>query len=297
MNNSFLFDNTHCAALKISPRGIACFSMRVFIVTLCLVLSVFAHADTNNERPYILGVFPHLPPRELEKVFAPIAAAMGKALGHKVLFRSSSTYNKFMVNENKEIYDILFTQPFDYIKVADHYGYLPLATRDEPLATIVVVQKGSLITSLDDLKGKKIALPPKMAAVSILFRVYLKKHGIVPDKDVKLTYHRSHVSCMQQVIIGAADACGTAAPALRYFTSKMKVNLDIIAKTPSIPHTLFAVHPRVPERDRKRLLQTILSWGKTEAGHKLLQRGRLKPFIKITDKDYDIVRQYSKVLE
>lgn len=266
-------------------------------LAFCLIVAVTARADSSAQRPYLMGVFPHLPPRELEKVFAPMAASLSKAVGRKVLFRSSSTYKKFRANEDEQLYDIVFTQPFDYIRIADQHGYLPLATRSEPLATIVVVKKGSPITRIEDLRGKKIALPPRMAAVSYLLRAHLKKHGLIPGKDVQLTYHRSHVSCLQQVLIGIADACGTAAPALRFFKKKMNVELNVIARTTSIPHTLFAVHPHVPAADRQKLLRSILSWGNTKEGRKLLQRGRLKPFTKITDKDYDIVRQYSRVLE
>lgn len=274
------------------------FNSRWLVLPLCVLLSLISTPSlAGAEQPYLLGVFPHLPPRELEKVFAPIAADLSKSVGHKILFRSSSTYKKFRENEDKELYDIVFTQPFDYIRVADQHGYLPLATRSEPLAALIVVKKGSPITHLEDLRGKIVALPPKIAAVSYLISVHLKKHGLIPGKDVRLVYHRSHVSCLQQVIIGAADACGTAAPALRFFNSKMNVQLSVITKTISIPHTLFAVNPHVPSTDRNKLLQAILSWGKTKEGQILLRRGRLRPFIKITDKDYDIVRQYSKELQ
>ena len=127
-----------------------------------------------------------------------------------------------------------------------------------------------------------------------MLRAHLHQNDFTPGEDVQLSYHRSHVSCMQQVIIGASDACGTAAPALRFFMHKMGVEMDIITKTTEIPHTLFAVHPRVPEKDREKLLEKILSWGESEKGRKMLKAGKLKPFIKIEDKDYDIVREMAK---
>jgi phosphonate transport system substrate-binding protein len=298
MNHDFRFGYASGAEPgKILASPIASIRILVALWFILALASFAAHAETAPQKAYVLGVFPHLPPRELEKVFAPIAADLSKAVGRTVLFRSSSTYVKFMGNLDNEDYDIVFVQPFDYVVAADRHGYIPLATRDEPLETLVVVQKGSPITKLEDLRGKKIALPPKVAAVSYLLRAHLQKKGIKPGRDVSLSYHRSHVSCMQQVIIGAADACATAAPALRFFANKMKVEMVIIDRTTSIPHTLFAVHPRVPKADRDRLLQTILSWGQSKQGRQLLQRGRLKPFIRVTDEDYDIVRESSKVLK
>ena len=270
-----------------------CFIYGLLLASLSLI-SVVSWADSEVEKSYALGVFPHLPPRELEKVYAPIAAALGKALGRRVEFRSNSTYERFMENLDQESYDIIFTQPFDYIKAADQYGYIPLATRDEPLSALVVVQQGSQIKSLKDLRGKRVAMPPSVAAVSYLFKAFLEKNHLKPGKDVTLSYHRSHVSCLQQVIIGSADACATAAPAYRYFSHKMNVKLNTIAQTPSIPHTLFAVHPRITAEERKKLLAVILSWKSTEEGQILLKRGKLTPFIEVKDSDYDIVRELSR---
>jgi hypothetical protein len=168
--------------------------------------------DSSRQRKQelILGVFPHLPPSELEKVYAPIAARLSEALGRKVKFSSSSSYRKFMAKLDQQAFDIVMVQPFDYVHIADTFGYLPVATRDEPLATIVVVPESSPLTDLNSLKGRKVALPPKVAAVSRLLEAELKDHGLQPTKDVFLSYHRSHMSCLQQMVIGTVDACATA---------------------------------------------------------------------------------------
>jgi phosphonate transport system substrate-binding protein len=277
--------------------------LRVAVVCFGLVFAFSAPISAMAAEPQAkaedltLAVFPHLPPRELEKVYAPIAARFGAALGKTVHFRSSSSYQKFVDKLDQTEPDIVFVQPFDYVRIADRYGYIPLATRAEPLETIVVVPQDSDMNSLASLKGKQVALPPSVAAVSLLLKAQLNESGMVPGKDVKLSHFRSHVSCMQQVVIGAADACGTAAPALRFFMHKMNTQLKIIAKTRSIPHTLFAVHPRVPEQEREKILQAILALSETEEGRALLKRGKLKPFIPINDSDYDEVRAFKALMK
>jgi phosphonate transport system substrate-binding protein len=263
---------------------------------ILIVLGVLVAGPTLAEIPQpepelTLGVFPHLPPRELEKVYAPIAALLSETLGKKVNFRSSSSYRKFMKKLDQQAFDIVMVQPFDYVRIADRFGYEPIATRDEALATIVVVPLDSALANLEGLKGKKVALPPSVAAVSLLLKAALKEKGLQAD-DVQISYHRSHISCMQQVVIGAVDACGTAAPALRFFTKKMHTKLKIIAETRKIPHTLFAAHPRISVAEREKILQTLQTLHSTEDGRLLLQRGKLKPFIPINDQDYDVVREF-----
>ena len=270
-------------------------SISWYAAIVVLGMSLFATGTTQpraeQKNEYIMGVFPHLPPRELEKVFSPMAADISKAIGKPVIFRTSSTYRKFMEQLDKQVFDIAFVQPFDYVRAADKYGYRPIATRQESLSAIIVTKEESPLKDANSLKNKTIALPPPVAAVSHLIKDYLVSNGLNIDKDVKISHHRSHVSCMQQVLIGLADACGTAAPARRFFQHKMKVTLKVIGESKSIPHTLFSIHPRIPAKERDKILQRILSWGKTASGMQILKRGRLKPLRSIKDEDYNIVRQ------
>jgi len=267
------------------------------ILLLAVLLSFMqpaVFAADKNEQVYSLGVFPHLPPRDLEKVFAPMAADLAGVLGARVELHSSTTFKKFAERLDNEEFDIAFIQPFDYIRAADKHGYLPLATRTEKLATIVVTSVDSPLNSIQDLRNKKVALPPRTAAVSQLLRGYLKSQGINPDRDIKLSHYRSHVSCMQQVLIGEAVACGTAAPARRFFQSKFNISLKVIAKSREIPHTLWVAHKRLPAEVRAKILARIVDWSNTREGQALLERGKLTPFVAVTDKDYDVVRKLAR---
>jgi len=260
------------------------------VLFLCAAL-IPAPLLAGDPMTYSLGVFPHLPPRDLEKVFAPLAGDLGKAVDRKILLTSSTTFNKFSANLDEAKYDIAFVQPFDYIRAADMHGYLPIASRQEKLSAVIVVKKHTGINSLADLRGKKLALPPASAAVSRLIRAYLRAHGIDPDHDIKLNHYRTHFSCMQQVMIGEAVACGTASPARRYFEGKYKVSLPVIAHTREIPHALWIIHKRVSRKDREIIRNRILGWANSEEGRKLLANGRLTPFVRVTNSDYNIVRK------
>lgn len=270
------------------------------IITITLSMSIFSTSvasetnSTGSKSEYLMGIFPYLSPRQLEKAYSPIAADFSNTIHKKVLFRTSSTYKKFMSNLDKQEYDIVFVQPFDYVEIADKYGFRPLVARNKPLPAILVVKPESSFSKVTDLRNKTISLPPPVAAMSYLIKDYLKKNGLNPDKDVTIVHHRSHASCMRSVILGKAQACGTAGPALRFFQSKMKVKLNVIAKTKGIPSTLFATHPRVTEEERKKLLNHISTWPDTEEGKKLLKAVKVEKFIPIENEAYDGVRVMSK---
>lgn len=241
-------------------------------------------------KPYSLAVFPYFPPRELEKIYAPVAADLSNQIGRTIHFRTSSTYAKYLESVEKKRFELVFVQPFDYVRLADKLGYEPLATRKIPLSAIIVVKPESSADKMEDFRGKVIAMPPETAAVSYLMKNELRAAGLTPGKDVTVSHFRSHVSCMQQVLLGQADACATAKPAVRFFQAKMGVKLKPIIESQKIPNSLFAVHKRVPQEIKDKLLERILSWEHTTKGKALLKNGKLKPFKKIKDSDYDVVR-------
>ena len=251
-------------------------------------------AENPGSKPLVFGVFPYLPPRELEKIFAPMAADFGKVLGKEVEFVSSTSYQIFSKNLREQIYDIAFVQPFDYIEAHDKYGYLPLATRAEPLKALIVTTKDSPIKSIADLRGKRISMPPEEAAVSHLALLYFQKSGLVPGKDITVSHFRSHMSCLQQVLIESTNACATAAPALRYLKSRMNVEMRAVGESDAIPHTLFTINSRVSQEDRDKILQRILGWGKTAEGRDILERGKMTGFVPVSNEAYNVVRKFPR---
>jgi phosphonate transport system substrate-binding protein len=260
--------------------------------TPVLAVPIGGELTGTSQPDYVFGVFPYLPPRELEQIYAPVAVEFSRVLGRNVRFTSSTSYEIFAGRIDSEELDIAFMQPFDYVRAADQHHYLPLAARGEPLKALIVTAPDSPVKTLEDLRGKRLSLPPMDSAVSHLVRVYLSKNGLVPDKDVTLVYHRSHVSCMQQVMIEASAACGTALPGIRYFKVRMKVDMRVILETDAIPHTLFAVNSRVPTQERALLLKDITSWASTPEGKAILERGKLVPFNPINDDAYNVVRKF-----
>lgn len=275
--------------------------VRTVQIILCTTLFLVQSADilaaenkASTAEPYQLGVFPFLPPRELEDIFAPFAASIGQALGHEVQFNSTVSYLNFMERVDGSEYDIAFVQPFDYVRLADKYHYVPLAVVGERLFAVFVVKQGSPIKQVEDLKGKTVAMPPAVAAISRIAVLYLAEHGLKVGDNYMVTNHRSHSSCLQQVLIGAADACAAAMTPIQFIQQRMKVKFQEIARTREIPNTLFVANPRVPEADRRVILETIMSWPNSDMGKSMLKRARMKPFMTINDKEYDVIRHMIK---
>ena len=262
-------------------------------IACALCLAVCASLAGAAEKPYEFGVFPNLPLARIHELHAPMARDFEAKLGRPVRLSSKAAYAAFGEALRNETYDIALVQPFDYVDAHDKHGYLPLARRGEALEAVIVVRQDSPLASLQDLKGRIVSNPPEDAAVSHLTSMALREVGIDPQTGVKRYYAKNHFACLQSVVIGAADACGTAAQALRTIEKQSPpARFRVLHTMASMPHALFVVHKRVPQKDRELLLHTILEWPNTEPGRKILDAGHFVPFVAARDADYEVVRRY-----
>jgi len=270
---------------------LACITLCVTLLTV--PLTSVAEPPPAAQTPYIMGVFPFVPTATIEEIFAPLAAELSQALGRPVKLRCASSFDKFTDELKSRDFDLAFIQPFDYIGVARPGGYLPLAARNDILRSQIVVKNDSPVETLKDLKGKSMGMPPKVAAVSFLNRITLKKAGLIPDTDVKMVYLASHQACLQQLMIGTVAACGVSPGGIRIAEMQLKTTFRLIQESPEIPTPLFVVKKDLPQKDRDTILRVLtttdLAGVKPELRNMFVET-MSKPFRKATDEEYDVVR-------
>ena len=266
------------------------------VVWLCCLSSAQAQSAPPAAAAYHFGVFPYLSPSRIEQSYAPIAEAFAAVLQREVQLRTRQTFAAWYDEVKQQHYDIVFIQPFDYIHAFNKYDYLPLARNRDPLAAAIMVKADSPLQSLADLRGRILALPSARAAVSHLTKTALLEAGLTPGQSVTIHHVNNHDSCLQQMLIGNAAACGVSRTVVRNFMKRHDISLRELAVTPTIPHVLFAVHKRVPAQERERLLEVILKWDKTDKGRRFLAGIGCEAFEQAQDADYDTVRAYARRL-
>lgn len=279
----------------------------LFCLSLAMTEAYAVDFPVGSQTPkeYVMGVFPFLPPSNLEAIFAPITAELSQALNRPVRVRMTHSFDLFTNAIAEQKYDIVQMQPFDYVRVGKKSGYIPLVTRSEKLYASFSVKQDSPLKRLCDLRGAVVGLPPESAAVSSLAVSALKAEGLKAGRDYSLRYFSNHLSCLQQLMIGTVASCATSAPAVRLFEDQYKVSLRHIGKSYGIPHTMFAVHRRMPAAERAKIKATLLSTTLATVDPKLrslfIERtpGDTSSgfFIPVSDRDYDSARKILRHLE
>jgi len=269
----------------------------IFVIAL-MFSSLSLQAATESPLPdsFHLGIFPYMAPRQIVELFGPVSTNMESILKHPVKLESAASFQEYRQLLEEQKLDIALIQPFDYPKVVDEYGYLPLARQDEPLITRLMVREDSKFNKLNDLRGTTIALPPEPSANARMTIRALYDNKLIPGRDVTVTHFKSHDSCLQQVWIGEASACGTSNSPLLVFEKRMQAKLRTIYDTPPIPHTLFVINPRVPAESRAKLLRLITGWSQTEEGRTMMKSLGFPGFVPAKPADYVVMHNYDPVV-
>jgi|GEM_PF-437964 len=267
----------------------------LLLVSLSYMPSTAAHEPRANASKYWFGVFPYLSLQRIRDVYGPIGADFSRVLAREVRLRTTSSFGKFTHNLEHEIYDIALIQPFDY-PVAHKHGYVLLARVDEPLITYFVVRADNPAAGLKDLRGTKIAMPPRPAATTRMGLLALSEAGLVPGDDVQIQYFRSHDACMQDVLIGNSSACPTGRAAVAMFEQRMQTRLRVLLKTAALPHMAFVAHKRMPAQDREALHEAITSWHTTSEGRAVMAGTQFQRYTSATDEDYAVMLRYAAQL-
>lgn len=269
----------HCESVASSARGWA-----RWIAVFCLVAPGLVSADPSADlKPaYRLGVFPYLPALTIDRLYGPLAEELSFEIDRLIKVRTKSTFENFERAIEEQSYDILFVHPFFYVDAVDNHHYLPLARLDQPLRAVLVAPDDATTRALADLEGQTIGLPPKLAAVSTLIKSAMIDEGYRPGLDIGVRHFRNKASCLQATATGAVAACGLPAFVLDEVDTFDAHALRIIFEAPPVSHFAFAVHSRIPEADRERLRDFLLSLD----GGAIEGFGADKQFVRIEDGDY-----------
>lgn len=241
---------------------------------------------------YRFGVFPYLPVLTIDQLFGPMAVSFAEVLERPVYLKTKSTFEKFAEELADQSYDIVLVHPFFYVDAADKYHYRPLARVDDKLTALAMVAVERPWGSWRDLAGRTLALPPELSAVSQLVKSALIDAGLWPGVDLTLRYYMTKMSCLQAVVAGSADACAVPRFVLSQVQSIAELPLRVMAETAPVNHFVIAVHDRVPEGDRAKLLATVLAWPDNPQGRAILATGAWPGFVVAEDAEYDEIRSY-----
>ncbi len=265
-----------------------------FFCTILLILFFMPalYKTANAEHALILAVHPYLSPEELLKKFTPLADYLSRRINKPVEVRIGSSYEEHIryIGQNKV--DIAYMGPASYVKMVNQFGNKPVLARLEIKGKPwfqgnIITRKDSTITSLNDLKGKRIAYGDPASTMSYIVPHHmLYEAGIYTDPTTRYQFLYSHDNVALGVLSGDFDAGAVKPAVFKKFEAK---GLRTIAKTPKISEHLFVTRSNLPAEQINKLRHIMLNMKDSKTGIAALHaiKKTVTGLARVDTSDYD----------
>ena len=262
--------------------------IRLVRATALYFIAGLAYADTDA--PVLtFGITPQHLTTELAKIWGPICQYLSSHTGYNVQFKTSKDLQTFWKQTNEGVFDLVYITPPRYVSAHAAAGYVAFAQEnDSPLVGIIVVRKKDGPTRIEELQGKKLAVPNLVAfGAAQIPQAYLLGKGI----SVTLVAVNNHESVFRTVEKGLYPAGASNLRIFGMLDPVMQAQFRILWKSEPLPPFAFAAHPRVSHHAVDRIQKALGEMGSDVEGRTLLLPLNIKGIVRADDHDYDGMRK------
>ncbi len=238
------------------------------------------------------------------KMWTPVYKVLEQKLGMKIEPFVATDYSGVIEAMRAGHLDVAWYGPFSYVLAAQESGaeavVLPISEKKGKVyQSYFITRTDTGINKLEDLKGRTFSFgDPASTSGHLIPRYILKKAGIDPEKDFKsVTFSGGHDATGMAVANGKVDAGAIYDAAFDRLVEKKMIDpakVKIILRSDPIPESPWAVRKDLPADVKERFVQAMLSLSKDAPD--ALKPTQYREFIKVSDSDYDVIRETAKAL-
>ena len=215
----------------------------------------------QNPSALVFSYTPVEDPAVYENVFAEFMAHLAKVTGKRIRWFPAESYAaqvEAMRSGRLHIAGVASGPTPFAVNLA---GFVPVVAMQRADGSVgytlqLITHRDSAITSIADLKGKRIAhVAPSSNSGDIAPRALFKAMGIEPDKDYKVLYSGKHDNSIMGVVNRDYDAAPVASTVVERMQARGMFKPDtlrIVYQSTPFPRTAFGVaHNLSPELQAK----------------------------------------------
>lgn len=269
-------------------RFVGLFAGIMTITLLLVIMPEYLRAETKAESDTLrLGIFPYKSPKSLIELYHPLATRLEKRLGKKIQMVSSSDASLYVEQVTRGGYDIIILPPTVYLKVRG-IGFNVIARGTPGFYGCVIVRKGSGITSVSQLQGKKIVATGNYSSAYIALENHLAEQGVVADHKTGFQFVGKADTIVYGVLskkyeAGMVRLDTLDSPAM----SDIRDQFTVLLRSSEIPQYPIAVKSNVDEKTVAAIRQTFTDLSPAvPAESQILQSLQIEKIVAANDADY-----------
>ncbi|MFH1462601.1 MAG: phosphonate ABC transporter substrate-binding protein [bacterium] len=278
------------------------------ILVVGLVVWQIVKSPTEEGKITVLkmGLIPADDAQEMLRNYEPVSEYLSEKLGIQVEIQVTSDYTAAIEAMRSKHIDIAWFGPFSYIIAANVAGAEAIVNgvrRSDGKSdyhSIIVVHADSGIESLEDLKGKKFAfVDPASTSGNLIPRKILIENGIDPDNDFSAMYYAGTHNAVEYAVANRkVDAGADSDNSYNRMAAEGEIDPEvnkILYTSEAIPGSPIVVRGDLPQ-ELKQAIQNALIDMDEQTILKVGGWGDIASYQKVSDSDYDIIRQTAETL-
>jgi len=220
------------------------------------------------------------------------------------------TFDEHMHMVGRGLIDLTFSNPFIYVKIADRYGARAFARiveeqgKENFRGQIICRADNPNIKTLADLKGKRlIAVDPTSAGGFLYPWSWVLENGLRKEDFAEITFAPGPGGKQEKVVMavysGKYDVGMIREGTLKILADKIDLKqIRVLAYSPWYPGWVYAARNGLDPAIAAKIKKALLALNSNNPEHKaILEKAGFIAVISAEDKDFDPVRQLSKVVE
>ena len=279
-------------------------------ITLLLFITISNFKNTKDKGTddislIRMGLIPADDADEMLRNYEPIKEYLSEYLGIPVEIQVTSDYTAAIEAMRSKHIDMAWFGPFSYIIASNIAGAEAIvngvgATGSATYKSVIVTNVNSGIKKLEDLKGRNFAfVDPASTSGNLIPRKMLIENGINPDNDFNTSFFAGTHNAVEYAISnGKVDAGADSDNSYNRMVESgeidPKVNIIIFESEP-IPGSPIAVRGDLPQELKEKIQKALIDMDQ-QTIHKVDGWGGITNYKKVSDSDYDVIRDTAKIL-
>jgi phosphonate transport system substrate-binding protein len=268
---------------------------------LALALLGGSVAGGAPERPdVVISTLPFDDPGSQQAIFDILGKHLRRRLGRSVVFEAGDTYDHVIERLSRGEVDVGFVGAGAYIearRTGDVRAILTTVRKRKPTYTgVVLVKKGSPITELRDLAGKRVAFVDRRSTAGYYYpRQLLEQAGIDVQTGLTAVFAGGHHRAAQMVASGEVDAGACFDGAQEGLGDPEAV--ATLARTEPIPGDPVVVRPGLGSELVNALRAALIQLSLVPEARTFFALAEIDGFVPARDGDYDAVAELARRFE
>jgi len=284
----------------------------LIIAALAGPVVAFAQAKCDDPRVLRFSLVPTQDSVRELSYYKPILDLMQKNTGKRIEFYMPTSYSSVVEALLGKWVDVAVLGPESYVITRRkdpnvevfatyHRAANGIQAEGPGYKAVLITKKGSKFTDVASLKGAVLALvdPASTSGALVPENVFPKESKTGPLKQYfsRVVFSGGHDLSSIAVMEGKVDAAFVASHRFMETVNAGKVKQDdfnYLWQSPLIPQDPFVYRTTLCQEIRDKIANTFLTVDQTPEGKRYLENVRSLKVVKMTDKDYDIVRDVTK---